>query len=183
MNAITPQIFHDVDILGRVFAERLLALIDQAKAAGRLFLLGCPGGRSPRPVYQAMGQALAKRPRDLSHLVIVMMDDYLVETGSGLDHVPENSHFSCRRFAQVEIVGVLNEALAEGFRIPAAQVWFPDPRDPQAYDARIAEAGASTFSFSPRERATAMWPSIQKGARATAVRASCRWPKIPGATT
>lgn len=141
MNAITPQIFHDADTLGRVFAERLLALIDQAKAAGRPFLLGCPGGRTPRPVYQAMGQALARRPRDLSHLVIVMMDDYLVETGSGLDHVPVDSHFSCRRFAQVEIVGVLNEALAEGFRIPATQVWFPDPRDPQAYDARIAEAG------------------------------------------
>src|SRR6478735_2318156 len=70
MSAIAPQIFKDAETLGRTFAERLLVLIAQAKAEDRPFLLGCPGGRSPRPVYQAMGRALAKRPRDLSHVVI-----------------------------------------------------------------------------------------------------------------
>jgi len=141
MNAITPQIFPEPETLGRVFAERLLTRIGQAEAASRPFLLGCPGGRSPRPVYQAMRQALARQPQDLNHVTIVMMDDYLAETASGLDHVPVESHFSCRRFAQDEIVGVLNEGLPDHFRIPPAQIWFPDPRDPAAYDARIANAG------------------------------------------
>lgn len=141
MSAITPQIFPDAETLGQVFAGRLLGLIAEAETAGRPFLLGCPGGRTPRPVYQAMGQALAKRPQDLSHVTIVMMDDYLAETASGLIHVPVESHFSCRGFAEGEIVGVLNDGLSDHFRIPPAQVWFPDPRDPAAYDARIAKAG------------------------------------------
>ena len=77
----------------------------------------------------------------MSHVVIVMMDDYLVETTSGLDHVPVESHFSCRRFARDEIAAVLNEGLPTPFRIPEAQVWFPDPRDPAAYDRQIEQAG------------------------------------------
>lgn len=141
MSAITPQIFPDAEMLGHVFAERLLVRIGQAEAAGHHFLLGCPGGRSPRPIYQAMGQALARRPQDISHVTIVMMDDYLAETASGLDHAPVESHFSCRRFAQDEIIGVLNNGLPDRFRISPAQVWFPDPRDPTAYDARIATQG------------------------------------------
>lgn len=141
MSAIAPQIFPDAKTLGQAFAARLLGLVAEAESAGRPFLLGCPGGRSPRPIYQAMGQALAKRPRDMSHVTIVMMDDYLADTASGLDHVPVESHFSCRGFARDEIVGVLNSGLPERFRIPPAQTWFPDPRDAAAYDARIAEAG------------------------------------------
>lgn len=141
MSAITPQIFADAETLGRHFAQRLLAMIAGARSQGRRFLLGCPGGRSPRPVYRSLGQMLAAKPQDLSHLTIVMMDDYLSPTDHGLDHVPQDSHFSCRRFAQEEIAGVLNAGLPAGFRIPGAQVWFPDPRDPGAYDGRIAAAG------------------------------------------
>lgn len=141
MSTIKPQIFADAETLGRHFALRLLGLIAGARSSGRPFLLGCPGGRSPRPVYQAMGQALTRLPQDLSHLTIVMMDDYLTETASGLDHVPADSHFSCRRFAHEEIAGVLNAGLRPAFRVPEAQVWFPAPRDPQAYDGRIAAAG------------------------------------------
>lgn len=145
MSAVRPQIFPDAETLGEAVARRLLPLIDEAKAAGRRFLLGCPGGRSPRPAYQAMGRRLALSPQDLSHVTIVMMDDYLAETASGLDHVPMDSHFSCRRFAMEEIVGVLNEGLPDAWRIAPAQIWFPDPRAPQAYDARIAEAGGIDF--------------------------------------
>lgn len=141
MSAIKPQILADAETLGRVFAQRLLGLIAGARTEGRFFLLGCPGGRSPRPVYQAMGRMLATSPQDISYLTIVMMDDYLAETATGLDHVPKDSHFSCRRFAQVEIADVLNAGLPAAFRVPDAQVWFPDPRDPIAYDGRIAAEG------------------------------------------
>lgn len=141
MSRITPNVFADVETLGRVFAARLLAEMAEARAAGRSFLLGCPGGRSPKPVYDAMGEALRQEQQDLSHVTIVMMDDYLAETRSGLDHVALESHFSCRRFARDDIAAVLNGGLPAPFRIPAEQIWFPDPRDPAAYDSRIAAAG------------------------------------------
>lgn len=141
MNRITPKIHANPQTLGRLFAARLLDEIAQARAAGRSFLLGCPGGRSPKPVYDAMAAALATAPQDMSHVVIVMMDDYLAETPSGLDHVPIKSHFSCRRFARDDIAGVINSGLPPSFRIQAARIWFPDPRDPAAYDGRIDAAG------------------------------------------
>lgn len=141
MSTIEPEIFEDAEALGEVFAGRLLGMIAEARSANRRFLLGCPGGRTPRPAYLAMGRMLAAAPRDISHVTIVMMDDYLVETGTGLDHVAADSHFSCRRFADEEIRAVLNAGLPEHLRIPAAQVWFPDPRDPAGYDGRIEAAG------------------------------------------
>jgi len=117
--------------LGEALAEDIARRF-QAKAGP--FLLGCPGGRSPRPIYAA----LASLHLDLSRLTLVMMDDYLTPT---LAHVPEDAHYSCRRFARLEIQAVLNAPLPPARRIPDAQVWFPDPADPTAYDRRIADAG------------------------------------------
>lgn len=102
------------------------------------FLLGCPGGRSPRPVYAALAALAVARGLDLSRLVLVMMDDYLTPD---MAHVPATAHYSCRRFAWDEIWAVLNAGLPPVKRIPEAQVWFPDPADPAAYDDRIAAAG------------------------------------------
>jgi glucosamine-6-phosphate deaminase len=102
------------------------------------FLLGCPGGRSPRPVYAAFARLAAARDLDLSRLIIVMMDDYLT---ASLDHVPLDAHYSCRRFARDEIHSVLNTGLGDARRIPDGNVWFPDPAHPVAYDGRIAAAG------------------------------------------
>ena len=116
MSFMTPKIYADPETLGRVFAGRLLDEIAQARAAGRSFLLGCPGGRSPKPVYQAMGGMLTETPQDMSHVSIVMMDDYLVETSSGLDHVPIESHFSCRRFARDDRWHLGDERVAHGRR-------------------------------------------------------------------
>ncbi|MBL8579484.1 MAG: 6-phosphogluconolactonase [Mesorhizobium sp.] len=141
MSRIVPKIFPDAETLGVSFATRLLAQIDAARMAGQRFLLGCPGGRSPRPVYLAMGRLLAEKPRSLAHVTIVMMDDYLDKTEQGFAHVSIESHFSCRRFARDEIIAVLNAGLAQADRIPWDQVWFPDPGKPEAYDARIESAG------------------------------------------
>ncbi|MDQ0467899.1 6-phosphogluconolactonase [Labrys wisconsinensis] len=135
------EIFARPDALGEALAGRILAAAAEAGAAGRPFLLGCPGGRSPRPVYQAMAAALAAAPRDLGHVVIVMMDDYLAERDGRLDHVDADAHYSCRRFGREEILAVLNAGLPEPWRIPAANLWVPDPADPAAYDRRIAAAG------------------------------------------
>jgi glucosamine-6-phosphate deaminase len=74
-------------------------------------------------------------------VTLVMMDDYLLPCGEGLALCPETAHYSCRRAAREEIVGVINRGLPEGRRLAAGAVWFPDPAHPGAYDARLAAAG------------------------------------------
>lgn len=54
-----------------------------------------------------------------------MMDEYL--------GAPADAHYSCRAFAERE--------LARPLRLDPAQVWLPDPADPNSYDGRIADAG------------------------------------------
>jgi glucosamine-6-phosphate deaminase len=127
--------FATPDALGLAVAEDIAARM--AAQDGPL-LLGCPGGRSPRPVYAALAGLAERRGLDLGRLVLVMMDDYLTPD---LRHVPDNLHYSCRRFARVEIQAVLNAGLPPARRIGDGQVWFPDPADPAAYDDRIAAAG------------------------------------------
>jgi glucosamine-6-phosphate deaminase len=56
-----------------------------------------------------------------------------------------DAHYSCRRFAEHEIRGVLNAALPAARQVPPGNVWLPDPADPAAYDARIAAAGGVDF--------------------------------------
>ena len=132
------RVFPDEDRLGASLAVEIVEGIDAARAAGRRYLLGCPGGRSARSTYQALSQRV--RGADLSHVVIAMMDDYVLPTADGgFEHCPADAHYSCRRFAREEIAAPLNEGAAVG--IPDEQVWLPDPRDPVAYRARLEDAG------------------------------------------
>ncbi len=132
------RVFPDDATLGAALADEIVAGIDGARATGRQYVLGCPGGRSPRSTYQALARRVAGA--DISHLVIAMMDDYVLPTaGDGFEHCPADAHYSCRRFAHVEIAAPLNEAAAVG--LPADQVWLPDPADPPAYRRRLEEAG------------------------------------------
>lgn len=135
------RVFPSADAIGEHMAERLLAGIENARAGGNHFLLGCPTGRTPRPVYGAMARVLAKNPQDISHLVLVMMDEYLVKAGSGFEYASATEPWSCHHFARAEIVDRLNAGLPQARRLREESVWFPDPRSPAAYDAKIAEAG------------------------------------------
>jgi glucosamine-6-phosphate deaminase len=112
------RVYADADELGEALADEIVARYDAA--AGR-FLLGCPGGRSLRTTYRA----LAARRADLSHLVIVMMDEYA--------GAPADAHYSCRRFALDEIAHPLG--------VPPERVWLPDPDEAAAYDDRITAVG------------------------------------------
>jgi len=138
-------LFETSESLADDLATRLTAAIAAAAEADRLFLLGCPGGRTPRPVYQAMARRIAQDRHGLAHVIIAMMDDYVVPQSDGFAHVNPESHFSCRRFARDEIVAVLNAPLPSAQRIPPDRIWFPDPAAPDAYDARIAAAGGIDF--------------------------------------
>jgi glucosamine-6-phosphate deaminase len=120
---VNVTVFADAEELGNALADEILEAY--AARPGPRFLLGCPGGRSPRTTYRA----LASRDGDLRDLVVVMMDEYVVDGAAA----PADAHFSCRRFALDEIARPLG--------LPGERVWLPDPSDPGAYDGRIAEAG------------------------------------------
>jgi len=101
--------------IGDYLAETLLYRIEHARRLGKRFLLGCPTGRTPRPLYDE----LARRKPDLGHVVFVMMDEYV---GADTCHAFVRSHMPW-----------------------ASEVWFPDTNDPAAYDGRIADAGGVDF--------------------------------------
>jgi len=114
---VTPlRVFETPDALGEALAD----LIVERAAARNHFLLGCPTGRTPRPVYAA----LARRKADLQHVTLVMMDEYLVG-GAWATTEP----WSCHAFVRQQM------------SFGAGEIWFPDPADPAAYDRRIADAG------------------------------------------
>ncbi|HEX6057961.1 MAG TPA: 6-phosphogluconolactonase [Gemmatimonadaceae bacterium] len=145
MAQATLRVLPSPEAIGDSLAAMLLDRIEAARRAGSRFLLGCPTGRTPRPVYEAMARRLAGTRQDIAHVVLVMMDEYLVPGDEGLVHAPAGAPWSCRRFAREEIVARLAAPLPAARRLPDESVWFPDPRDPEAYDRRIAEAGGIDY--------------------------------------
>jgi glucosamine-6-phosphate deaminase len=141
MTTAPLRVLPSPDAIGEHLAARVLDGVERARAAGRPFLLGCPTGRTPRPVFGAMARRVAATGQDLAHLVLVMMDEYLVPGDDGLTHAAAGAPWSCHHFARAEIAGPLNAALPPARRVRDDAVWFPDPRDAAAYDARIAGAG------------------------------------------
>jgi glucosamine-6-phosphate deaminase len=142
----TPlRVFPSPDAIGEDLAERLLHRIEQARLSEKRFLLGCPTGRTPRPLIGAMARRLAETGQDISHLVLVMMDEYVVPGAGGFDCVPAAEPWSCRYFARIEIADRLNRGQRSEHQLDAASIWFPDPRDPSAYDTRISDVGGINF--------------------------------------
>ncbi len=93
------RVFPDDAALGAALADEIAGRNRRGPRSGRRYVLGCPGGRSARSTYQALAPTRVAGA-DLGHLVIAMMDDYIVRGPSGgLEHVPGDAHYSCRRFA------------------------------------------------------------------------------------
>ncbi len=137
--ATTPvRVFSDAHALGEALAAEIMDGIREARSEGRRYLLGCPGGRSARSTYRAL--ARLARGEDMSHIVVVMMDEYLEPApGGGFRHVPPDVPHSCRRFAEQEIRTPIDAVAA--VPIPDDAVWLPDPADVDAYEPRIVAAG------------------------------------------
>jgi glucosamine-6-phosphate deaminase len=121
--AAEVSVFADANELGEALASEILERYGQTRAR---FLLGCPGGRTPRSTYRA----LAGRGADLRRLVVVMMDEYVPVP-------PVDAHHSCRGFALREIAAPLG--------VPEERVWLPDPAEPETYDERVEAAGGIDF--------------------------------------
>ena len=135
-------LIHDTpETIGEHLASRILTELHVANSAGRPYVLGCPGGRSPMPVYEALERQLAAAPIDCSRLVIAMMDEYLLSSGDGLVPPPASAHYSCRGFGEREIVGRINRALPENLRMPVENFRMPAIAEPEAYDAALAALG------------------------------------------
>jgi glucosamine-6-phosphate deaminase len=142
---IPPRIFDNPEAIGETLAPSLLADIDTARRSRRPYLLGCPTGRTPRPIYTAIARMLAENPQDLSHLVLVMMDEYLVETERGFRYASADNLWSCHHFVADEIVRPWNHSVRSAQKLRSESIWFPDPANPTAYDEKIAAAGGIDF--------------------------------------
>lgn len=139
---LVPTVFPDADALGWALAEEVSAGLAEAGRTGRSYLLGCPGGRSPLSTYRALAQMVKAQDLDLSPLVIVLMDEYLVEDGAGhLRTPPVDAHFSVAGFAVREIVEPLNAAASPGRGVSGDRVWRAGLDDPAGFDERLAGAG------------------------------------------
>ena len=131
--------------LGAHLAAEIADAISAARETGRRFVLGCPGGRSPRPTYQALARIVGERGMALSHLTVAMMDEYVLPDGSGrFRPVDRDAHYSVHRFAVDEIVAPLSAAATDG-DLDASALWFPDPADPADYDERLRAVGVDVF--------------------------------------
>src|SRR5256885_5478824 len=111
------QIFQTADELGLQLADRILGGIAKARHAARRFVLGCPTGRTPRSTYSAIARQLAAEPQDLSHLTLVMMDEYAIERGNRFQHAPYDEPWSCHHFARREILDPWNAHLPKKLRL------------------------------------------------------------------
>ena len=129
------------DDLGQTLAGHIFTEFQSAQSKGKKYLLGCPSGRSPKPVYKALAAMIGYTRVNLRGLILVMMDDYVTGTPPVFDFVESDRHFSCRRFATHEIAGMFNANLPKSFQLPPENIWFPDPSAPSDYYVRIAAAG------------------------------------------
>lgn len=143
---VVPEIFADAEALGAAAADLVLMRVAD-HPPDRPFLLGCPGGRSARSTFAAIGGRAASTGADLSRVIIVMMDEYVVPgpDGSFRPVAPAEPH-SCRRFAVHEILAVINSGLPFARAISGDHLWLPDPECPEDYDHRLrTEGGIDVF--------------------------------------
>ena len=140
-SSIPLTVFEEADAAGEFAANETIARLESARDSRGIMTLGCPGGRSLRTTYRAIAHAAAERSIDFSTLHIVMMDEYVEAHGDRWALCPPDAHYSCFRFGEVEIRRLINAALPDALRIPAANVHVPNPNAPLEYEALIARLG------------------------------------------
>lgn len=132
--------------LGAAAAQEIFEGIRAAEKMGKKYVLGCPGGRSPRSTYGALATLVSSARQSINHLHIAMMDEYSVQLPNGeFRNVDGRSHFSCRKFAFDEIRDVLNAGLDADLQLPYEQVLVPDAENPAEYESRLRAIGVDCF--------------------------------------
>lgn len=138
---IPAKVFDTSNELAEHLADRILKEIECAKCEGRNFYLGCPSGRSPYETYVKIGEFAGILHQDLSHVCLVMMDEYVLKTNNGFIAIPEDVHYSCKRFAYEDIVDNFNVDLPLEKQMLKKNVFFPSPDNPEGYDKLIKDFG------------------------------------------
>lgn len=132
---LRPTVLSDAEEVGDAVASMVLDRM--ASSRGEAFLLGCPGGRSADPSYQALARRAAEGA-DLSRLVLIMMDEYLVPDDDGrLHHIDPALPHSCLGYARRRILGPIAAGCARAGTVAPTAIWLPDPTEPERYDERI----------------------------------------------
>lgn len=146
MQKVNPIVLADDLAVGHYAAEIIFSELLRAHSEGRPFVLGCPGGRTPRSTYNALAEMIKISEQDISHLVIAMMDEFLEENGDGsyTNHGSEK-HFSCTGFAKLEIFDVLNSGAPAHGKIPQENIRFPNAFDPQGFEDYLRLIGVDVF--------------------------------------
>lgn len=134
---INVRRFASAEQLGFAVAAHLHAAI--AAASGSC-VVGWPAGRTPQVVVDGLVTLAGAGRLDLSHVVLVLMDEFLETSAAPWSVVRPEAHFSCRGSVAREVARV-NGVLPPERRLPVASVWSPDPAGPGGYDERIAVAG------------------------------------------
>lgn len=129
---IPPDIFPSPDALGDAVALEIFAGVLDAETRGRNYVLGCPAGRTPLPVYEAL--ARQARGLDLSRLHLILMDEFVLRDGQAWRRAPTTAHYSCAGFAIRHIASSLPG-------LPSRNLHVPDPASPAAYDGLIEDLG------------------------------------------
>ncbi|HEY1952001.1 MAG TPA: 6-phosphogluconolactonase [Gemmatimonadaceae bacterium] len=145
MSGARVRVLPSAAAIGDYLAPRLLEGIKRAENGGKRFLLGCPTGRTPRPIYESIARRLTQKEQDMSGVTLVMMDEYLVREGAAFRYADDRRPWSCHHFARTHIVDAWNQGLKPDDRLRSESVWFPDPAAPAEYDGRIADAGGIDF--------------------------------------
>jgi glucosamine-6-phosphate deaminase len=140
-NKIPVSVLKDEYEIGHYLAQYIVTQVWDANEKGFYFLLGCPSGRSLQSTYDMLGKAARKLNVNLSKLIIVMMDEYVVQSKDGYRLCDEKSHFSCSRYAYREIMDNVNSYLPIECHICKENIWIPDVTNPDEYDERIKNAG------------------------------------------
>ena len=128
--------------VGRYVAEVILNGVAKARSESRAFVLGCPSGRTPRSTLKALTELVTEQQIDISNLVVVMMDDYVQEISPGhFENVPIDAHFSCRKWAILELRDALNSGLPVDRQIKAENVRCPEGAAPAEFENWIDALG------------------------------------------
>lgn len=132
--------------VGEEAARLIYSAIHSAQGKASLCVIGCPGGRSPITTYQALARMIGEAQLPLDHVVIAMMDEYLVgDTATDVKNADPHMHYSCKGFAEKHIVHVLNDSAPQGRGISPDHLWVPNCDKPHEYERQLREHGVDVF--------------------------------------
>lgn len=128
------------DALGLALATHVGEALTAAAADRHDLLVGWPAGRTPQVLVDGLC-ILAGQGLDLSHLVLVGMDEFVTKNDGRWQHVDNRLHYSCRGWNARKVVKPLTDAALPGRGLRKDSVWTPPASNPETYERRITDAG------------------------------------------